>query len=247
MNLPSSLNNAICWSPERIEDVFNVEAVKIDQAIFLATHTPMNNLIYGTGPAQPDDNTEETLLNGLYTRAERNLHTFAIVKGMPGSGKSHLIRWLYERYRATTEEQHQGDVVILIERSSNNLHETLRQITVAVRDLKSEVFRQHRQRLENATTQLSEMGLADSLINNLQVADREQIADSLFQQLPPLLRQREHIRLFLLDAIVRDYLTREGGPIQRIMKGFNGRQVGAEDASLFQPDEVTSGVIAAIV
>ena len=170
-------------------------------------------------------------------RAERNLHTFAIVKGMPGSGKSHLIRWLYECYRVLAEDQVQGDVVILIERSSNNLRETLRQITRAVQDLKSDVFRQHRSRLENATTQLSEMGLADSLLNNLQVANREQIAEDLLQQLPSQLKQPDQMRLFLLDSIVRDELARKGGPIERIIKGLTSRQSSSDEAVLFQPDD----------
>src|ERR1700694_2428784 len=161
MTLPMSLNNAICWSPDRIETIFNVEAVKVGQAAFLATHTPISNLIYEKSPSQPENTHEETLLKLLQSRADRDLHTFAVIKGMPGSGKSHLIRWLYERYRTGFEDRQQGDVVILIERASNNLHATLRQIAAAVQDLTSDVFRQHRQRLENATTQLSALGLAD--------------------------------------------------------------------------------------
>ena len=82
-----------CWTAKNATEVIPTEALAGDDAIFLATHTPMTGFdIEGPLRAEIASADEQALLEGL-SRADRN-HAFCVVQGEPGSGKSHLIRWL---------------------------------------------------------------------------------------------------------------------------------------------------------
>src|SRR5579863_1781590 len=117
-----------CWRDERIGQVINKEAVSIERATFLATHVPFNSISYEHTPQFMTDRSEGGLLHELRRCATEHRHTFAVVQGIPGTGKSHLIRWLKESYAAANKESQGNDVVLLIERAQCNLRNTLQQI-----------------------------------------------------------------------------------------------------------------------
>src|SRR5947207_286492 len=100
-----------CWRHERIGQVINKEAASVSKSTFLATHTPLNKLIYEKEPHKITDTSEDGLLDELRRCNSENRHAFVVVQGVPGTGKSHLIRWLKERYEA--EEGHQGSVLFI--------------------------------------------------------------------------------------------------------------------------------------
>ena len=114
-----------CWHTDRIGQVINKEAASVSKATFLATHTPMNKLHYEKEPYAITDTSEEGLLGELQHCNSEDRHAFIVVQGIPGTGKSHLIRWLAERYKA--EEGYQGSV-LFIERAQCSLSGTLDQI-----------------------------------------------------------------------------------------------------------------------
>src|SRR5688500_3270154 len=98
------VKGVVCWIPERISQVINKEAVSVDRANFLATHAPLSHIKYERSPHAITDTSEEALLNELRTYAIENRHAFTVIQGIPGTGKSHLIRWLKERYAAGGKE-----------------------------------------------------------------------------------------------------------------------------------------------
>lgn len=203
-----------CWKDERINQVINKEAVSIELANFLATHAPLNGITYERTPQQMTDMNEQGLLHELRRCAIEQRHTFAVVQGIPGTGKSHLIRWLKERYVAADKEQQGNDVVLLIERAQCNLRGTLLQI------IESGIFNDttmHRQleKLQGATTELSKAALADTILDQLRIATGEV---TLPDEYLPKLYIRKRIEKFLLDFYVRQALKKAGGPIDRITR-----------------------------
>src|SRR5262245_29019000 len=136
--MPSEMYKFVCWDTNRIATVINKEAISVDRPIFMATHAPFRKITYLKSPAKIGNDrqdrtllpstSEELLLNELCIRTAQDQHTFAVVQGMPGSGKSHLIRWLKERYEKRNEKEGGKDVVLLIERANNTLRQTLYQI-----------------------------------------------------------------------------------------------------------------------
>ena len=77
-----------CWRAEEPPNFVRTEALEGERATFLSVHLPIQGFetIIGTLPQQ----TEHALLEALLPRR----HAIVLVEGEPGSGKSHLIRWL---------------------------------------------------------------------------------------------------------------------------------------------------------
>src|SRR5687767_5208037 len=90
--IPGAFGSA-CWNPERAETLISTTAqVDVGRATtFLACHSPLKEL--RTGTAQID---ETQAFNELVKG--RSAERIAIVKGEPGSGKSHLINWFRLRF-----------------------------------------------------------------------------------------------------------------------------------------------------
>ncbi len=203
-----------CWKDERISQVINKEAVSIEKANFLATHAPLNSITYERTPQQMTDKSERGLLHELRRCATEQRHTFAVVQGIPGTGKSHLIRWLKESYAVADQENQGDDVILLIERAQCNLRGTLLQI------IESGVFKDaamHTQleKLKGATTELSKNALADNILYQLHIATSEVI---LPDEHSPRSFIRKRIEKFLLDFYVRQALKKPGGPVDRITR-----------------------------
>jgi hypothetical protein len=220
-----SFEKYTCWRPDRIPRVINTQAVSVDRVNFLATHAPFGRIAYLRKPRAATATGENGVLQELRDRSTEDLHTFVVIQGIPGTGKSHLIRWLKERY-ATEAGDH--DVVLLIERAGNSLRGTLEQV------IQSGIFdetamREQLQRLKGATITLSRDGLADDLLNHLQVAVKE-VPPAPEDQLHPRVRPAA-VEEFLLDPNVRIALERNGGPIDRLMRflSLGGRSMAEQD------------------
>lgn len=230
---PTTFTRYQCWRDDRISRVINKDAVAVDRATFLATHTPFNTLIYRRTPANIPSTNEAELLAELHRRSQQDQHTFVAVQGMPGSGKSHLIRWLKIRYETASNP---NEVVLLIERANNSLRQTLLQI------LDSGVFEggafvAQQKKLAGATRQLSEEGLEETLINNLHVAHKSEVKVAADKQLPNSVARRLHF--FLLDPFVREELRREDGPVKRLTRFLSGAQTRLENDEIpsFRPED----------
>ncbi len=203
-----------CWKDERIGQVINKEAVSIEKATFLATHAPLNSITYEHTPQLMTDKSERGLLQELRRCAIEHRHTFAVVQGIPGTGKSHLIRWLKESYAVADKENQGNDVILLIERAQCNLRSTLLQI-IESGTFEDAVMHTQLEKLKGATTELSKNALADNILYQLHIATGEVALPD--EQLPRLFI-RKRIEKFLLDFYVRKALKMPDGPIDRITR-----------------------------
>lgn len=117
MNSPVSA----CWTRDQAKSVFVTEALEGGDAIFLATHTPIQGFDRGGRDAgEIDGDNEHAILRALADPNRR--HAFCVVQGEPGSGKSHLVRWLSVNWSVDT------DIKLLLRRADGSLEGALRQL-----------------------------------------------------------------------------------------------------------------------
>jgi hypothetical protein len=112
--------NTLCWNESNAKSLLKVEALEGDNAGFIATHTSIKNFEAKSSKIFLKENNEEQLLKSLSSPDLH--HSFTIIEGNPGSGKSHLIRWL-----AVNWSNH-NDKVLLIQRDDSSLEGTLKQV-----------------------------------------------------------------------------------------------------------------------
>lgn len=205
-----------CWEPERIGIVINKEALAMDRATFLATHVPMRRIAYERSPQQIKEASERTLLAELNNQATTDQHVFAVIKGIPGTGKSHLIRWLKEQYALA----HPNDAVLLIARANTSLRSTIQQI-IDSQLFRSDALPEALKSLQGAIDILNQETLAERLLNGLQEITHTSWEEmrSRLERAGNALHRRlsaEKVDRFLLDHQVRSVLRQTEGPIERI-------------------------------
>ena len=113
----------ICWEQRSVDQILQTEALAGNDAVFLATHSPIERFeVSGSRGSELAEATEECLFEAL--ARDTTHHAFCVVRGEPGSGKSHLIRWLSIQWK-----RRQGsDLVILVQRADGSLQNTLEQL-----------------------------------------------------------------------------------------------------------------------
>lgn len=147
-----------CWRAKDVSAVINNEALEGHEGIFLATHTPIRGFtVSGSHAGEITGRDERSVLAALSDPARR--HAFCVVQGEPGSGKSHLIRWLSVNW------QQPGDVKLLLQRADGSLEGALRQLRERLPTEFQELFdklgRRHR---------VAEKGRANLFLVNLATA-----------------------------------------------------------------------------
>jgi hypothetical protein len=116
------LPTGACWTAESALTMFRVEALEGNDAVFLATHSPIRGFSVDGGSAgDVQDADERALLRAVSDPAHH--HAFCVVEGEPGSGKSHLIRWMYVNWPQTGR-----DIPLLLQRSDGSLEGALAQL-----------------------------------------------------------------------------------------------------------------------
>ena len=119
----TGLRGFTCWTQNDALKLLATEALEGNESLFLATHHPVSGFaVGGSKAALVPSKTEVGLLEGL-THSE-NRHVFCVVEGEPGSGKSHLIRWLDIKWPARGKR----DLVLLIQRADGSLEGTLQSL-----------------------------------------------------------------------------------------------------------------------
>ena len=110
-----------CWSADNARRVFLTEALEGGDAVFLATHTPIRGFhVAGSAAGDIAGDDEQAILDALSDPERR--HAFCVVQGEPGSGKSHLIRWLSINWPVA------NDVKLLLRRADGSLEGALQQL-----------------------------------------------------------------------------------------------------------------------
>jgi hypothetical protein len=110
-----------CWAGENARRIFVTEALEGGDAIFLATHSPITGFeVSGRDAGEIAEADEQSVLEVLSDPERR--HAFCVVQGEPGSGKSHLIRWLSINWPEG------NDIKLLLRRADGSLEGALKQL-----------------------------------------------------------------------------------------------------------------------
>ena len=135
----------VCWNLDMVEAVMDVEATHPPEHLFLATHHPISmyrqDLIEGTSKIEY---TEEDFLKDFLDPAD---FAFVPILGTSGTGKSHLIRWLYIRIKSIKKD----DLfcrVLLIPKVGTNLKSIIESI---LEGMVGQEFDEYRLRLRSSS------------------------------------------------------------------------------------------------
>jgi hypothetical protein len=142
-----------CWTLDQIPKVIaqTAQTSAASAARFLAAHSPFQQITDCKTVGRTV--SEEEVFTDIFVRSRR--HVQAFVKGEPGTGKSHLIRWLKERCDYAARDDHKAfdrRRIVLVTRGNGSLKDALGQI---VRELGKE-FERHINRVQGAIDRLSD-------------------------------------------------------------------------------------------
>lgn len=123
--------DVVCWNTESVNAVLHTEALSTHPAVFLATHSPIRHIrVEQQGAAQLGQEPDEERLLEVLSQPSLD-HALCVVEGEPGSGKSHLIRWLSIRWRTLRPD----DIVLLVPRADGSLEGTLRRLETSLGEI----------------------------------------------------------------------------------------------------------------
>ena len=197
----------VCWDVERVRRVMGVEATQTEDSIFLATHHPIamyrQELI--EAPSQVRYSEQQFLKDFL---GEQDF-AFVPVLGSSGTGKSHLIRWLAANIESTQKRR-----VLLIPKIGTNLKDI---ISLILEGIAGATFDEYRQRLNRATSTLTEAQAREQTLNQLAAAvgpngrgDRTKLSEEQDYLV-------DVIDSFLYDPFFREHWLKDGGIVHQLV------------------------------
>ena len=252
------MKNFTCWSDFSVsETVFtDIGALsRSSDAVFLAAHTPAR-VMHLRGPEEPagTGGGEVQVLAALL--ADIGTHpsnTLIAVTGDSGTGKSHIVRWVYAQLRQSRPDLH----VLYVPRELSNLRDLLRTLINGL-GLPDEVGREMLERVDAAIGSTTEQEIASRLLSAMAQALRWQFPPetAVPEETAEERESRETRELLLGDLqsdgrrrggladmieirLIRDHLDREGGTLRVIAGSFAGTTVNRDKGlSRFTPDDL---------
>jgi hypothetical protein len=228
------MNNSQLLS--RLDEVIVNDATYTSPAEFLATHMPFKNLKY-TSSGIGDDiekSIPEEIFFSDHLLKQSHKHNFIVVQGDSGSGKSHFIRWVMEKYELYKEA---NDVIVSIKRHQNTLKSAIAQI------LQSEVFndinnKEISQKLSMAKELLDDSELIYSIKNNFltKLESREDFLNCSISK-----RESDKLIEFIkCNYAVEHLFAKSGGPFDRLYQKISSNskdRLQNEFDARFTPDD----------
>ena len=195
----------------KIAQVIRTDATTVHENYFLITHSPFKQLNYlpsGTTEKGKQQYDEERFLEQQIFQ-KRNDHQFLIIQGDNGSGKSHFIRWIKERYIKEVSDE---EAVLFISRSQSTLRGALSQI------IESDLFNDqdlvdNLKKLIQANEHLNEKDLKRQIIIQFAASiQREEGEENQYLAK----RDQKNLYQFLVEPIMQEFMFKDGGAIERI-------------------------------
>lgn len=213
----------------RISRVIQTEATTTSKGDFLLTHLPFENLFLENGKSI----SENDLLKNIMLK-NHNEHKFIMVQGSNGSGKSHLIRWLKEKYHNSVDK---NEAVLLISRAHNTLQDALSQLLEA--DIFPDDIKENElKHIKNAKSNITGEELNKTIAFNFTL---EIDADENDQNAIIDTRIRKWLSTYLKDNFIgSEFLLSQRGPIERIrakIETTNEETVVSGDDPVFVADD----------
>ncbi|MCY1646665.1 hypothetical protein OVA11_06120 [Caulobacter sp. SL161] len=215
-----SLLSTPCWTAEDARSVLRTEALSGADEVFLATHTPVQDFdIEGSHASDVETATESGLLMALAN--PRRQHGLCVIQGEPGSGKSHIIRWLDVNW------PEESDLRLLIQRANGSLDGTLRQLQRKIPDQFQHLFDGLKQQQAAGL-----VGRSMQFLTSLAVSLRPDYFDSAPEDV-------EWCRKYEPEKLILNALVRENwkGP-RRVLEIMNGGDARNSESASFSLKDV---------
>lgn len=204
--------NWIDCSDRMDQYVIKKDGTAVDNEYFMATHVPFKELEFiefGDTESKPINFSEEQIYE-KYIVNKANKHQMIIVRGMNGTGKSHLICWLHNRF-INDKDNYDGDKekVIFLRRLGNTVRGAVQQMLdeglVQDKELREKFLK-----FCDAAESQNEDEFKASIYSEYVKRVATDKTNATFKQIAC-----RDIASFLYDSRVQDYMMRVGGPIDR--------------------------------
>ena len=192
--------------------VIKTDGTAVDMEYFMATHVPFRKLEfldYGDTEANATYLSEEQIYEEyIVNKADR--HQMLIVRGTNGTGKSHLICWLHNRFVGDHVNYNpEKEKVIFLRRLGNTVKGAVRQI-LDEGIVQDQELQEKFQRFTSAEQSQSEDEMKATIYNEYA---RRVATDTSGKVFSPI--NCKDISAFLHDKRVEEYMMRSGGPVDR--------------------------------
>jgi len=221
-----SFEGFVCWKTKDLNDIAVIDAAAFDDAIFTATHQPLKVMTQfdssgGVGALI----SEEKLREEFSIPLGNDPHIIAIT-GATGTGKSHLVKWLY----ANSTGQHSWHQVYIRKRNTS----LRRVIGDILEGMSGPMIDDLRDKLAEATLVLTDLDEAKARVLN-ELAHRMQYPAKGLDGLDISEREtRVYLHDILHDPVIRRYLLRNDGAIHRLTRlGMEGLRADDDESGFF--------------
>jgi hypothetical protein len=229
----------VCWTAANVDETVVVDAVNPSPAVFLATHRPSQMWRRDFSATEGGTLIDEERLLQDFLASNPGLFFLPII-GESGTGKSHLVRWLYLRLPRVDSRK-----VVYIPKYGTNLRSV---IELILSGMTGDTVVGLRSELDKAADVLDEAGAPSRLLNELAAS----IEDCSRQQPRPSpsrpnddYRQwlEKELPKLLLDNVFRSKLLEYDGVITRLVReALKGKQNDASEPFAFTLDDLPRSV-----
>ncbi|BEL10795.1 hypothetical protein Q0Z83_089860 [Actinoplanes sichuanensis] len=224
----------LCWSPTTAATTITTEAVSPSPSVFFATHAPLRirrRHPEGRADTHSAEVTEEQVRRDFLQRSTPTGVLLMPVIGESGAGKSHLVRWIYEKTPPTASR-----AIIYLPKTSTSLRAVVRAL-LDQPDVDSPELAQLRADVDRMSSELDQRSLERRLINEL--SEAVAVADSK-PGAARILAGPDRLASLLLDPHIRDHLLQEGKLIPRLAASLlsDGHERDNERPTSFTVDDL---------
>lgn len=245
--MAKSWPSTTCWKPSDALKMINIEAGTPDDAddinrgdhVFLASHqAPAMRNLTATDFLLNNSGGSPTSQEQVLQRLSDRSHPMLFVTGAPGTGKSHLVRWLHIHATNGTKAGGTKDLFAHVPRSMTNLADVLQVILEHAEPADREDIRRKiaQARGEAKSEQALRERLLLTLSSRLAELRDEIVRDGATHQFGKrgYLNVLERLPNFLASGAARALYRRDGGPADRIVRVRLQERTEGEDVADMQ-------------
>lgn len=229
MTLVSDFKGHLCWEPSDVKETVFVDAASPSEAVFVATHQPPVILRRPFGAHEGGRRVTEHDLLREFMRPDADMILLPIL-GEAGTGKSHLVRWLY----AHQDKDDPRRRVIYVPKQGTSLRHVLYLILDGMEGAEAAALRSELDDAQDLDERTAPDDLLDALARRVRLLvadmDDDHVDHGALVGLPDLLQ----------DPFFREHFTAPGTVLRRFVeRAMGGSRQGDEgEAFVFRTTDL---------